>query len=259
MVSIRQLFLLNILLLASFVPTSSRAITEKTANILTVMAGSGGAILGGVAVYDHLCKLVLIHGQKSTKPLVKRVAVVYGGAIAGAIVGGGLVYWLTKDFRPSARYNEADELIQQLQKEPLILALQYHDYVQAVQRLYVRNQYPLLDAWKKLCSYLDVVLSVKLLLEAAAKDVLPYTYAYNQVYDLLELASALEIQINDRLFVIKQDPDYREQSKICREYDLAQAQLAVQQAKAQAALSKSIAEHESNKIRLKELRNSNKD
>ncbi len=253
MVRIRHFFLLNILLLASFVPTSSRAITEKTANILTVMAGSGGAILGGVAVYDHLCKLVLIHGQ-NTKPLVKSVAAVYGGAIAGAIVGGGLGYLLTRDFRPSVRYNEAAELIQNLQKEPLILALPYHDYAQAAQRIYVRNQYPLLDAWKKLCGYLDTVLFAKQLLEAASKDVLSYTYAYNQVYDLLEIATNLELQINDRLFILRQDPDYREQSKICREYDLAQSQLAAQQAKAQAALSKALAEHESNKIRLKELR-----
>ncbi len=141
------------------------------------------------------------------------------------------------------------------------------NYVDYVQRIYVRESYPLCSAFNTLTTYDDVLKTDKILLN----QVLPRAFEGSRLKTTIEeqqqRVGRLKQVVVNNMYSLKQDPAYKDEYIRRENYMLATAKLEIERSqahaahaaasaarlKAEAAFSTAQAEHDRNAIELAKL------
>ena len=212
------------LMTACLIPTVALPITDFQANVYTSIAAFLGGAIGSSVSSDN-------HGA---------------GLAIGALISGGLTYWLTNEFRPAARFERAQFEIRLAETNKLLSAAFAPDktdaYRDAIERTYLSSQYPLVRAFDRLNGLNLSVGEADELLDKAARDSRD-SFLSERIGKAQDTVSVLSGKIADRMLWIKGLDAYLMQYDRMRVGQIAAEKLQIDRDRANAELSKANAAH----------------
>ncbi len=207
------------------VPSHSNAISDQTAKFMTGTVTLAGGALGSAIGKD--C-------SKSDRALL---------TVGFGLISGLFSYLFFYDLTPGARLKQAKRILNQVGANLLVNTPEndLNNYADDVTYLLVRNDFPLLEAFKQLSKCEDQTVYAIDLLELALGDADDNSYLYNNILEQREKAACLELKVRNRLYSLKADGRYHVQSELAYQRQLQADQMSLLQQKVDAEKAKADA------------------
>lgn len=134
-----------------------------------------------------------------------------------ALVAAALTAWSLYHLTPGAKLKKARAINEQINKNPLvtIYANDAYTYNEAVLRLFVRDEYPLLRAFGELTLIDDLINEALAILKEALNDSYSGFATENDLDWEIASFELLKQNVNDRLCFIKYSQDFVAQKNSC--------------------------------------------